>query len=80
MKVKQNEVDKKGAKREQDVRRKREEEEEVAKMRKAAVHMTQTIRFAKQFNLKKNVTKYFCFRNYKPVDKPEHQKLKYICA
>ena len=68
LKVKQNEVDKKGAKREQDVRRKREEEEEVAKMRKAAVHMTQTIRFAKQFNLKKNVTKYFCFRNYKPVE------------
>ena len=35
LKVKQKEVDMEGAKREQDVRRKREDDEEVARLRKA---------------------------------------------
>lgn len=58
LKVKQKEVDMEGAKREQDVRRKREEEEEVPKMRKAAVHLTQTIRFAIKFDWRKKLNMY----------------------
>ena len=74
LKVKQKEVDMEGAKREQDVRRKREDDEEVARLRKAAVHKAQPIRFAK--NWKKIITKYNCFRNYKPIEvKPSDKPL-----
>eukprot|EP00090_Calanus_glacialis_P044282 TRINITY_DN7885_c0_g1_i1.p1 TRINITY_DN7885_c0_g1~~TRINITY_DN7885_c0_g1_i1.p1 ORF type:complete len:750 (-),score=309.01 TRINITY_DN7885_c0_g1_i1:165-2360(-) len=52
LKVKQKEVDMEGAKREQDVRRKREDDEEVARLRKAAVHKAQPIRNYKPIEVK----------------------------
>ena len=44
MKVKQKEADMEGAKRELEERRKREDQEEVTKMRKAQIHKAQPIR------------------------------------
>jgi len=52
LKVKQKEVDMEGAKREQEVRRKREDQEEIAKIRKAAVHKAQPIRNYKPIEVK----------------------------
>jgi len=52
LKVKQKEVDMEGAKREQEERRKREDGEDIAKLRKAAVHKAQPIRNYKPIEVK----------------------------
>eukprot|EP00092_Neocalanus_flemingeri_P022685 GFUD01024605.1.p1 GENE.GFUD01024605.1~~GFUD01024605.1.p1 ORF type:complete len:734 (-),score=225.55 GFUD01024605.1:140-2341(-) len=52
LKVKQKEVDMEGAKREHEERRKREDQEEVVKLRKAAVHKAQPIRNYKPIEVK----------------------------
>ena len=79
LKVKQKEVDMEGAKREQEVRRKREDQEEIAKIRKAAVHKAQPIRFILKLKKRLNCLPSFsCFRNYKPIEvKPSEKPLTY---
>jgi len=52
MKVKQKEADMEGAKRELEERRKREDQEEVTKMRKAQIHKAQPIRNYKPIEVK----------------------------